>query len=72
MKKFIKSFFNKGEEEFSEEVSGKYMPDLNDPVDERFTYFFTQNGGKFLFVGTKRSASDLIAKAIRRILWEKA
>lgn len=72
MKKFIKSFFNKGEEEFSEEVSGKYMPDLNDPVDERFTYFFTQNGGKFLYCENKPECVNYFSQIIEENNWEDA
>ena len=72
MKKFIKSFFNKGEEELSEEVSGKYMPDLNDPVEERFTYFFTENGGKFLYCENKHECVNFFLKIIEENNWEDA
>ena len=72
MKKFIKSFFNKGEEELSEEVSGKYMPDLNDPVEERFTYFFTENGGKFLYCENKPECVNFFLKIIEENNWEDA
>ena len=72
MKKFIKSFFNKGEEELSEEVSGKYMPDLNDPVEERFTYFFTENGGKFLYCENKLECVNFFLKIIEENNWEDA
>ena len=72
MKKFIKSFFNKGEEEFSEEVSGKYMPDLNDPVEERFTYFFTENGGKFLYCENKSECVNFFSQIIEENNWENA
>ena len=72
MKKFIKSFFNKGEEEFSEEVSGKYMPDLNDPIEERFTYFFTKNGGKFLYCENKLECVNFFSQIIEENNWEDA
>ncbi len=72
MKKFIKSFFNKGEEEFSEEVSGKYMPDLNDPIEERFTYFFTENGGKFLYCENKLECVNFFSQIIEENNWEDA
>ena len=72
MKKFIKSFFNKGEEEFSEEVSGKYMPDLNDPIEERFTYFFTENGGKFLYCENKLECISFFSQIIEENNWEDA
>ena len=72
MKKFIKSFFNKGEEEFSEEVSGKYMPDLNDPIEERFTYFFTENGGKFLYCENKLECINFFSQIIEENNWEDA
>ena len=72
MKKFIKSFFNKGEEELSEEVSGKYMPDLNDPIEERFTYFFTENGGKFLYCENKLECVNFFSQIIEENNWEDA
>tara|TARA_B100000925_G_C21996052_1_gene468988 strand:+ start:67 stop:675 length:609 start_codon:yes stop_codon:yes gene_type:complete len=72
LKKFIKSFFNKGEEEFSEEVSGKYMPDLNDPIEERFTYFFTENGGKFLYCENKLECINFFSQIIEENNWEDA
>tara|TARA_B100000575_G_C23119428_1_gene647590 strand:- start:871 stop:1479 length:609 start_codon:yes stop_codon:yes gene_type:complete len=72
LKKFIKSFFNKGEEEFSEEVSGKYMPDLNDPIEERFTYFFTENGGKFLYCENKLECVNFFSQIIEENNWEDA
>ncbi len=72
MKKFIKSFFNKGEEEFSEEFSGKYMPDLNDPIEERFTYFFTENGGKFLYCENKLECINFFSQIIDENNWEDA
>ena len=28
---------------------GKYYPEEKLPIDEKFTYFFNKNGGKFLY-----------------------
>mgnify|MGYP001334815476 FL=1 len=72
MKKFIKSFFNKGEEELSEEVSGKYMPEINGPIEERFTYFFTENGGKFLYCENKPECENFFLQIIEENNWEDA
>ncbi len=37
------------EESIKNEQRGKYMPDINLPIDEKFTINFKANGGKFLY-----------------------
>ncbi len=48
------------------ETRGQHMPDLNIPVDEKFTIHFKKNGGKFLYCD---SFSE-ISQALKNILTE--
>lgn len=48
------------------ETRGQHMPDLNLPVDEKFTIHFKQNGGKFLYC----ISMDEISLAIKNIIEE--
>ena len=32
-----------------ESEHGKYYPEAKAPIDEKFTYYFNKNGGKFLY-----------------------
>ncbi len=71
MKKFIKSFFNKSEKENSEEnEDGKYMPEVKAPLEERFTFNFTENGGKFLYCETKSECDGFFSQIIEENKWE--
>lgn len=51
MSLFKKIFGNKQKDDAQEATGerGRYMPDLNLPVDEKFTINFKKNGGKFLY-----------------------
>lgn len=50
------------------ETRGQHMPDLNIPVDEKFTIHFKQNGGKFLYC-----ISDIeVSKALKNIIAENS
>ena len=70
MKKFIKSFFNKSEKENSEEnEDGKYMPEAKTPLEERFTFNFTENGGKFLYCETKSECDGFFSQIIEENKW---
>ncbi len=70
MKKFIKSFFNKSEKENLEEnKDGKYMPKLKAPIEERFTFNFTENGGKFLYCETKSECDKFFSQIIQENKW---
>ena len=71
MKKFLKSFFNKPSESIStESSSGKYMPEKQDPIEERFTYNFTNNGGKFLYCENKNECDDFFNKILQENNWK--
>jgi len=70
LKKFIKSFFNKSEKENSEEKEdGKYMPEIKAPIEERFTFNFTENGGKFLYCETKSECDGFFSQIIEENKW---
>ncbi|PCJ92690.1 MAG: lactate utilization protein B/C [Flavobacteriaceae bacterium] len=48
------------------ETRGAHMPNLNIPIDEKFTIYFKKNGGKFLYC---ESFSE-VAEALKNILVE--
>lgn len=48
------------------ETRGAHMPDLNIPVDEKFTIHFKKNGGKFLYCDSFTE----ISQALRNIVGE--
>ena len=71
MKKFIKSFFNNPSNDNQEEVeSGKYMPKKEDPIEQRFSFKFTQNGGKFLYCENKSECDDFFSKILEENNWK--
>lgn len=71
MKKFIKSFFNNPSSDNKEEVeSGKYMPKKEDPIEQRFSFKFTQNGGKFLYCENKSECDDFFSKILEENSWK--
>ena len=71
MKKFLKSFFNKPSVPTSSESEiGKYMPEEEVPIEERFTYNFTKNGGKFLYCENRGECDDFFNKILEENGWE--
>ena len=71
MKKFIKSFFNKtSENKAVEDIEGKYMPEKIIPIEERFTFNFTKNGGKFLYCENKSECDSFFSQIIDENQWE--
>jgi len=71
LKKFIKSFFNNPSNDNQEEVeSGKYMPKKEDPIEQRFSFKFTQNGGKFLYCENKSECDDFFSKILEENNWK--
>ena len=61
--------FGGGKKKVSKETTetrGLHMPDLNIPIDEKFTIHFRKNGGKFLYC----DSSDEISQALQNILDE--
>ena len=70
MKEFIKAFFNKKEEGNSNEnQSGKYMPEHRAPIEERFTYNFNENGGKFLYCENQKECDGFFSQIIDENKW---
>jgi hypothetical protein len=53
----------------SEERS-KYMPDIELPVDERFTINFKANGGKFLYCENQNEVNDNLSSIIEENQWQ--
>lgn len=49
MNLFRKIFGSTSDEDNNEEEEGKFAPQINIPVDEKFTTNFRKNGGKFLY-----------------------
>ena len=52
------------------ETRGVHMPDLNIPVDEKFTIHFKKNGGKFLYCDSFREVSEALKNIIAENSWE--
>jgi len=70
LKKFIKSFFSKTEQEKNQNVpDGKYMPEKEVPIEERFTFNFTKNGGKFLYCENKSECDSFFSQIINENEW---
>lgn len=54
----------------SAEARGTHMPNLNIPVDEKFTIYFKKNGGKFLYCETFTEVSEAIKNILLENQWE--
>ncbi|MGB3142954.1 MAG: LUD domain-containing protein [Maribacter sp.] len=52
------------------ETRGDHMPDLNIPVDEKFTIHFKQNGGKFIYCISQNEVSKAITNIIDENNWQ--
>jgi L-lactate utilization protein LutC len=53
------------------ETRGQHMPDLNIPVDEKFTIHFKKNGGKFLYCVSQDEVSVALSHIIAENSWEQ-
>lgn len=53
------------------ETRGVHMPDLNIPVDEKFTIHFKKNGGKFLYCDSMKEVSEALSNIIEENSWEE-
>ena len=51
------------------ETRGAHMPDLNIPVDEKFTIHFKKNGGKFLYCDSIKEISQALANIVEENTW---
>ncbi|MFC4096283.1 LUD domain-containing protein [Euzebyella saccharophila] len=52
------------------ETRGAHMPDLNIPVDEKFTIHFKKNGGKFLYCDSFSEISQALKNIINENSWQ--
>jgi L-lactate utilization protein LutB len=52
------------------ETRGVHMPDLNIPVDEKFTIHFKKNGGKFLYCDSFSEISEALKNIIQENNWQ--
>ncbi len=53
----------------TKETRGMHMPDLNIPVDEKFTIHFKKNGGKFLYCDSSSEVSAALQNIISENGW---
>ena len=51
------------------ETRGAHMPDLNIPIDEKFTIHFKKNGGKFLYCDSFSEVSEALKNILRENDW---
>lgn len=52
------------------ETRGAHMPDLNIPVDEKFTIHFKKNGGKFLYCDSSKEISQALKNIVTENDWQ--
>ncbi|SHK80236.1 LUD domain-containing protein [Maribacter aquivivus] len=70
---FLDILFGGGKKKVSKETAetrGDHMPDLNIPVDEKFTIHFKQNGGKFIYCDSDVEVSRAIQNIVTENNWE--
>lgn len=70
-RKFFGSKHDHSDEELKSESRSKFMPDLNLPIDEKFTINFKDNGGKFLYCVNLNEVFHNIENIIRENNWQK-
>ncbi len=66
--------FGGGKKKVSKETTetrGQHMPELNLPVDEKFTIHFKKNGGKFLYCVSSVEVSAAIQNIVAENNWEE-
>lgn len=69
----LDKIFGGGKKKVSKEIvetRGMHMPDLNIPVDEKFTIHFKKNGGKFLYCDSFREITDALRNIIEENGWQ--
>lgn len=59
----------KGSKETAE-TRGVHMPDLDIPVDEKFTIHFKKNGGKFIYCDSELEVSDALQNIVEENGWQ--
>ncbi|MBT8307439.1 MAG: lactate utilization protein [Maribacter sp.] len=69
----IDKLFGGGKKKVSKETvetRGVHMPDLNIPVDEKFTIHFKKNGGKFIYCDSFQEISEALKNIVEENSWE--
>ncbi|EAR00685.1 LUD domain-containing protein [Maribacter sp. HTCC2170] len=69
----IDKLFGGGKKKVSKETAetrGVHMPDLNIPVDEKFTIHFKNNGGKFIYCDSFQEISEALKNIVIENSWE--
>ncbi|MGB5668648.1 MAG: LUD domain-containing protein [Maribacter sp.] len=69
----IDKLFGGGKKKVSKETTqtrGVHMPDLNIPVDEKFTIHFKKNGGKFIYCDSFKEISEALFNIVEENNWE--
>jgi len=69
----IDKLFGGGKKKVSKETvetRGVHMPDLNIPVDEKFTIHFKKNGGKFIYCDSFQEISEALHNIVKENSWE--
>lgn len=65
--------FGGGKKKVSKETAetrGVHMPDLNIPIDEKFTIHFKKNGGKFLYCDSFDEISEALKNIVNENGWQ--
>ena len=65
--------FGGGKKKVSKETAetrGVHMPDLNIPIDEKFTIHFKKNGGKFLYCDSFSEISQALKNIVDENSWQ--
>ena len=68
----IDKLFGGGKKKVSKETMetrGVHMPDLNIPVDEKFTIHFKKNGGKFIYCDSFQEITETLFNIIKENNW---
>ena len=52
------------------ETRGVHMPDLNIPIDEKFTMHFKKNGGKFIYCDSFSEVSEALKNIVVENKWK--
>lgn len=55
--------------DYSEKNRGVHMPELDLPIDEKFTIYFKKNGGKFLYCDSSAEVSSAIQNIVMENDW---
>lgn len=56
--------------DFSNKNRGVHMPELNLPIDEKFTIYFKKNGGKFLYCDSSNEVSSALKNIVEENQWQ--